>query len=176
MLQLEIKRGDLPLTGETEEYIRERASRLDAYYEAILTCRVMLEAPLGHHRKGGPYDVRIDLDVPGSVIAVTKQRGEELHGAIREAFAAAQRQLEDYARRQRGQVKAPEGPPTGRIARVFPAEGYGFIQAPDGHEVYFHRNSVVGDSFDRLEAGGEVRFTEEAGDKGPQASTVTPVG
>lgn len=176
MLQLEIKRGDVPVSGEIDEYIRERAARLDAYYNSILTCRVILEAPISHHQKGGPYEVHIDLDVPGAVLAVNRQRAEELHVAIRDAFAAAQRQLEDYARRQRGQVKVLEGQPLGRVLRVFPEEGYGFIAAEDGHEVYFHRNSVLGAGFESLEPGSEVRYVEEPGDEGPQASTVTPAG
>src|SRR5205823_4404747 len=38
--------------------------------------------------------------------------------------------------------------------------------------IYFHRNSVVGAGFDRLTLGALVRFSEEMGEKGPQASTV----
>ena len=63
----------------------------------------------------------------------------------------------------------------GKVLRVFPYEGYGFIDMSDGREVYFHRNSVVDGDFDRLAAGMEVRFSEEAGEQGPQASTVSLV-
>ncbi|MBI5947168.1 MAG: HPF/RaiA family ribosome-associated protein [Chloroflexi bacterium] len=176
MLQLQVKPGPVALTPEVNEYIRERAARLDSFYDTILTCRVILDAPTGHHRQGGPFEVRIDLDVPGSVLAVTKQRADNLHVAVRQAFAAAERRLEDYARKQRGDVKTPETPPRGKISRIFPQDGYGFIATPDGREVYFHRNSVLADGFDRLAAGTEVRFAEEEGDKGPQASTVAPAG
>jgi cold shock CspA family protein len=58
------------------------------------------------------------------------------------------------------------------VVRLFPLEEYGFIEAEDGHEVYFQRNSVLHDAFDRLVVGSEVSFVEEEGDKGPQASTV----
>jgi ribosomal subunit interface protein len=173
MLQLQIKPTDIALTPEVEGYIRERAGRLDAYYDSILTCRVILEAPVGHHRKGGPFEVRIDLDVPGAVLALTRQSADDLHVAIRKAFEAAQRRLEDYARKQRGQVKVSEVPPRGRILRLFPQDGYGFLEAPDGHEVYFHQNSVLEPGFDTLAVGAEVRFVEEPGDEGPQASTVS---
>jgi cold shock CspA family protein len=75
-------------------------------------------------------------------------------------------------RRDDLRVKAHEPAPHGRIARLDRAEGYGFIGTPDGREIYFHRNSVVNAGFDRLEEGDPVRFHEEAGEKGPQASTV----
>jgi cold shock CspA family protein len=55
------------------------------------------------------------------------------------------------------------------------AEGYGFIEASDGREIYFHRNSVLGDGFDDLEVGATVTFNEEQGERGPQASTVRRV-
>ena len=55
-------------------------------------------------------------------------------------------------------------------------EGYGFLKTPDGREVYFHRNSVLDGRFEDLTLGSEVRFVEEVGEKGPQASTVALVG
>lgn len=175
MLELQIKTNDLVTDPETDAYLRERAERLDSFFERITTCRVIIEGNTAHHRKGGPYDVRIDLDVPGALIAVTRQRDEELHVAIRQAFEAAQRQLEDYVRRMR--PMAPQAvPPRGRIVRLFSDEGYGFLQAAEGHEVYFHRNSVVGTPFERLRIGDEVRYAEVPGDEGPQASTVTRAG
>jgi cold shock CspA family protein len=66
--------------------------------------------------------------------------------------------------------------PRGRVIRLFREEGYGFLETPDGREIYFHRNSVLHPGFDRLEIGTEVRFAEEEGEKGPQASTVAIVG
>jgi len=53
-----------------------------------------------------------------------------------------------------------------------PEQEYGFIQTSDGREIIFHRNSVLGAGFNALEIGSDVRFSEEEGDKGPQASTV----
>jgi len=175
MLQLEIHRGTVPLSGEAEGYIRERADHLDMFYPRILTCRVTLEAPVNHHRQGGPYRVSLDLDVPGKVIAVNHREADDLHVAIRKAFEAAQRQLEDHARVQRGQVKVPvTGHEAGTIARLFPVEGYGFIESENGHEVYFHQNAVLGPGFGALEIGMKVGYVEELGNEGPQASTVTP--
>jgi cold shock CspA family protein len=57
-----------------------------------------------------------------------------------------------------------------------PEWGYGFLETPDGRELYFHEHSVLDGGFPELEVGSEVRFIEEPGEKGPQATTVTPVG
>jgi cold shock CspA family protein len=120
--------------------------------------------------------VRIDLIVPGDELVVDRQVDEDLYVAIRDAFHAARRKLEDYARRQRGAVKVHEASPHARVVKLFPDEGYGFLETPDGREVYFHRNSVKDSGFDRLEIGTEVRFAEESGEQGPQASAVIIVG
>ena len=73
---------------------------------------------------------------------------------------------------RRGEVKAKSDAPTGRGVRLFPYEGYGFLQTADGREIYFHRNSVLRDGFARLAVGAPVRYAEEEGTRGPQASTV----
>jgi cold shock CspA family protein len=86
------------------------------------------------------------------------------------------RQLEDHARVRRGKVKQHEAPPGGHVISLHPEEDYGRIGTPDGRVIYFHRNSVLKEAFDKLEVGSEVRFTEETGERGPQASSVTPVG
>ncbi len=78
--------------------------------------------------------------------------------------------------RRRGAVKALERAPHAWVSKLFPEEGYGFLETPDGREVYFHRRSVLHERFDRLEVGTEATFVEEEGKRGPQASTVKPVG
>lgn len=86
-----------------EELIRARAAKLDTFAERIQSCRVVV-APAGkHHHNGNLYDVRIDLALPGKEIAVsgaTTQHTEakDLNVALRDAFDAARRQLEDYVR------------------------------------------------------------------------------
>jgi len=86
------------------------------------------------------------------------------------------RQLEDYARKHDQRLKVHAPPPHGRIVELNPAEDYGRIETLDGRLVYFHRNSVLGADFDGLSIGAEVRFDEEAGERGPQASTVHVIG
>ena len=159
--------------------MREKAAKLERFYERIMGCRVVLEAVTRRHHQGNLYRVRIDLTVPGRELVVSREPGkdhahEDVYVAIRDAFDAMRRQLEDYARKRRGEVKHHEAPPHGRIAQLFP--DHGFIETPDGREIYFHRNSVLNGGFDHLQVGTEVAFTEEEGIKGPQASTVRPLG
>jgi len=178
---LQISFRDMEPSAAVEDKIRERAAKLDRYYERIMGCRVVVEAPHRRHHQGKLYHVRVDLTVPQGELVVSREpvdhhAHEDVYVAIRDAFDAAQRRLADYARRQRGDIKVREAPPVVRVSRLFPTEGYGFIATPDGREIYFHRNSVVNDAFDRLQAGSEVQYVEEQGEKGPQASTVRLVG
>jgi cold shock CspA family protein len=64
------------------------------------------------------------------------------------------------------------------VSKLFPGDDYGIIETPDGREIYFHRNSIVGDAFSRIKIGQEVRFVVAEGEseKGPQATTVHLVG
>jgi cold shock CspA family protein/ribosome-associated translation inhibitor RaiA len=170
---LKIASRDFALSEAVEAEIREKAVALENYYERLSGCEVTVNAPaIKHHRKGGPFIVSIRLTVPGKELAVDRQAEQELSQAIREAFDAARRQLEDYVRELRGSVKTHEAAPLVRIVRLEPALDYGFLKTSDDREIYFHRNSLLGADFDKLEIGAEVRFVEEEGEQGPQASTV----
>jgi cold shock CspA family protein len=142
---------------------------------------VVLDVPHRHHHSGNLYQVRLDITVPGDEIAVTREApGHEaakaLAAAIKDAFDAADRLLEDYVRRRRKDVKHLDELPHARVRAVVAGQDHGFLETADGREVYFHRNSLVNADFDSLEPGTEVAFVEEAGEKGPQASTVRVVG
>ncbi len=164
-----------------EDQIREEAAKLEQFHEHIMSCKVVLESPHRHHHKGKLYHFHIDLKTPGMEMLVTRKHHdnhahEDVYVVIRDAFDAMQRQLEDFARRQRGEVKAHEPPLHGRVAELVPMQDYGKIKTPDGREIYFHRNSVLDNAYDKLTEGSEVKFVEESGDEGPQASTVIFVG
>jgi cold shock CspA family protein/ribosome-associated translation inhibitor RaiA len=164
-----------------EAAIHERAAKLDEFFGRITGCRVLVEAPHRRHHHGGLYHVRVELAVPGRTIVVNREpqehhEHEDVYVAIRDAFDAVRRQLEDYVRESRGFTKTHDEPPEGHIARLFLPEGYGFISTSDGREIYFHRNAVLGESFDCLEVGTAVRFAEEPGEQGPQATSVHVVG
>jgi len=168
---LKITARDFTLSDAFDAEIREKAAALDTYYDRITGCDVTVEAPVEHHRKGGPFSVHIRLTVPGKELMANRQSEEGLAAAIREAFDAIRRQLEDYVRGLRGDVKAHEETPQARVSRLLP--DYGFMETPDGREIYFHRNSVLNGGFEKLRVGMHVRFVEEVGEQGPQASTVT---
>lgn len=172
-LPLQITARDVDLTERIRMEIAEKAEKLDKFYDRIMRCRVVVECPKRHQNDGKLYNLRIVMKVPGAELAVKRELNKDLYVAIRDAFDAARRKLEDYSREQRGVVKHHEEPPRGRISAIFPEKGYGFLTTPDGYEVYFHKNSIVNKGFEKLKVGMEVRFAEEQGEKGPQASTVT---
>jgi len=193
--ELQITFRDMKPSKEVEEWIRAEAAKLDTLYNQVMGCRVVVELPHRHHRKGSPYHIRIDLTVPQGEIVVKREpslsararhlgelelrkHGEvkiphkDLRQAINDAFRTAGRRLQDYARRQRGDIKSHGLLPEARVSKILPHEGYGFLTLDDGREIYFHKNSVLGRAFPRLKVGTTVHFAEEQGEKGPQASTV----
>jgi ribosomal subunit interface protein len=104
-IPLQVSLHGIAHSDELQNAIRERAKKLERYYDRIVSCRVVLESTGLHQRKGKQYTVRIDLKVPGGELAVTHPHDEDLQVALRDAFDAARRRLEDYARTQRGDVK-----------------------------------------------------------------------
>ena len=124
---LEISTRWIDLSPPLEAELRKRAGRLERHYDRITSCRIAVERPTGnHHQEGGPFRVRVDITVPGSELVADKRR-EELYAAVREAFDAAERQVEEWSPRRRGEVKTPVLPPEGQVVRIFPEEGFGFI-------------------------------------------------
>jgi cold shock CspA family protein len=180
-LPLQITFHNLDRSTAIEDLVREKASKLERFAHEIMHCQVMVLVPHRHHVNGNHYQVRIDITVPGDEIVVNREPplhtdAKELQVALRDAFDAARRQLEDYLRRRKHLVKTHEPMPHAEVSRLVPEEDHGFLRTPDGREIYFHRNSVLNGGFDRLTLGTEVTFVQQDGDKGPQASTVRPVG
>lgn len=198
-LPIQISFRNMESSPAVEARIREEAEKLSEFFNNIMGCRVMIEVPHRRHQRGRRIHIRIDLTVPGNEIVVSHEpnlhhsllhtEDEELSKelevdaphkdvfvAIRDAFKTARRQLQDHARKQAGAVKRHEPPPQARVSRLYPEEGYGYLETPAGEEIYFHRNSVLNDGFDELSVGMAVSFVEETGNKGPQASTVRLLG
>lgn len=91
-----------------EQTLREHAGRLEKFHPRITSCRVVLEQAGRHQRQGKEFVVRLDITVPGGEIAVNRDHAEDVLAAVRDAFDAARRKLEDHARVQRGDVKHHE--------------------------------------------------------------------
>jgi cold shock CspA family protein len=199
LIPTQINFRGLAHSNTLEADIRERIAWLEQFYSGIVRCRVLVEVPHRHRHDGRHFQVRIDITVPGGAPIVVSHE-PSLHGplidvseaehhkdteieavhryahvAIHEAFDAARRQLQDFAREQRGVVKTHEVPAHGEIAEIAAGEGHGFIRVGE-RQVYFTRGSVLDDAFDELEVGTPVAFVEEKGEKGPQASTVRVLG
>lgn len=170
---LQITMHGVPHSRALEAEIRERVAKLEQFYPRMISCRVTVEESSRHHRQGRQFTLRLDVRVPGREIVVTRNHHEDVYVALRDAFDAARRQLEDVLREQRGDVKVHPQPQHGRVARIFADEGYGFIETSDGRELYFSRANVVHPDFDRLEPGTPVQFIEEMADEGPQAKRVS---
>ena len=172
-LPLQLVMRDVPHSEAVEAKIRQKAERLDRFYDKIMSCRVVVESPQRHQHQGKLFTVRIDVTVPGSELVVNRDKDEDIYVAIRDAFDAMGRKLEDYGRQQRGDIKAHDMELHGRVARLFKEEGYGFIETLDGREFYFHRNNLAHQDFDQINIGEGVAFVEEMGNEGLQANRVS---
>jgi ribosomal subunit interface protein len=104
-IPLQITIRDIEHSKALEARIRSKAAKLDEFFSHIISCRVVVELPHKHHHQGKQFNVRIDIGVPGSEIVVNRDHAEDVYVALRDAFDAAKRQLEDYARKVRGDVK-----------------------------------------------------------------------
>ncbi|MGE0714214.1 MAG: HPF/RaiA family ribosome-associated protein [Alphaproteobacteria bacterium] len=180
-IPLQISFRDMDPSPAIEAQIRERVGRLDHFFDRIMSCRVVVEARNRGQRKGTLYNLRIDVRPPGAELIVGRSgpldhAHEDVHTAVRDAFDAMERRLQDHARRHRGAVKTHAVPDHGRVLRLF--DDYGFIETSEGDEVYFHANAVVDGGFAHLTVGAAVRLVIVEGEsaKGPQASTVIPLG
>jgi len=173
---------DVDRSAWVESYILERVQRLERFADGITSCRVTLAQEQASHHKGNRYSVLVETRMPPNQDLAAK-KGKVIHdmpqqlpALINLAFGAIERQLKKAAELRRGETKKhaehDDGQQQGIVEKLF-EEGYGFLrELRDDRQVYFHRNSVQHDDFERLAIGTEVRFTPREGDDGPQASSV----
>jgi ribosome-associated translation inhibitor RaiA/cold shock CspA family protein len=177
-IPLNITFRDMDSSPALEERIRDWTDKLERVFDRVDRCEVVIERPHKRHRQGQRVHVRITLSVPGPDVVVSHDHAldgahEDTYVALRDAFLAARRQLEDRARRLRKDVKLHVEPDHGRVTYLDAEGEWGYLES-EGRQVYFHRNSIRGDK--DVAIGDEVRFTEERGEKGPQATTVSRIG
>jgi ribosomal subunit interface protein len=103
-------------SNAVDYHVREKLSWLETFYDRIHAARVVIEVPHRHHRHGKVYQVRVNLAVPGGDVVVNREAGvdgahADVYVAIRDAFDAAKRRLEEFARRRRGETKTHESAP-----------------------------------------------------------------
>jgi ribosome-associated translation inhibitor RaiA len=110
MLPLQITFRHMDPSPALESRIRQLASKLEKFSAQIVRCHVIVEPPAHHPHQGFLYDFRIDITVPGEEIAIrhahpADHAHEDPYVALRDAFRAARRMLEDYERKRRRDVK-----------------------------------------------------------------------
>jgi ribosomal subunit interface protein len=178
---LEIAFRNMDKSPRLEDKVRTRVERLQRLFNRINSCHVVVEAP--HRSEAGAvnFHVRVEVRVPEKELVVSRDPGRaedhsDVYLAIRDAFAAMERQLEQHSQKIRRDVKAHPAPLQGRVLRMF--ADYGFIATNDGREIYFHKNAVVDARFEDLEEGATVKLSIASDESpiGPQATTVRPIG
>lgn len=196
-IPLQITIHDLPPSEALEAHIRDRVNKLDVLFAHIPSCRVLVEMSHRHQQQGKQFNVRfnsekyrsamraarqqqgkqfnvcINLDIPGNKIAINRSHHADVYVALRDAFDAVRRQLEDYVHRLQHTAKTHTLEHVGCVTRILHRDGFGFISGTDGNELYFHRDNVISPSFDQLRVGDEVKFVEELSTYGPQAKRIS---
>ena len=107
---LQIVMRHIERSDALETHIRALAAKLETFHPHVVSCRVAVEPPRKHHRQGAPFEVRVEVRVPGRDVVATRVHETDVFLAVSDAFHAARRQLEEDIRKKRGEVKArPEG-------------------------------------------------------------------
>jgi len=176
---LELTFRHVPRSQKMVTLVNEEVAKLEKICDYIVSCHVVIDQPQKHQKRGNPYGVRIQCAVPPGHDLVAKHEPaqnsipEQLPVVVQETFDALRRQLKELVERQRRDIKNhSNGKMPAKVLKLFKAEGYGFLQSADAREIYFHRNSIVNGVFEDVRIGTHVRYTEEEGEKGPQASSV----
>ena len=108
--QAQVSFDDIPIDEAVRDAVLEHIDHLERFCDRITSCHVVIAQPHRHHREGRLYSVRVDVRVPGGEIIINREHHldhahEDVFIALRDAFAAARRRLEDHVRRQRSVEK-----------------------------------------------------------------------
>ncbi len=178
---LEIAFHNMQPSAPLEAEIRRQVDRLDQRYGRLVGCRVSVEALHQQHQTGNLYEVHVILSVPGRDLAVSREphkakeryANPDVHASLREAFKAAERQLESFKAKLREDTTKPTGSAlAGQVTLIEPGTDHGFLLNSTGSQLYFHRDSVTTGHFEDLKPGDLVHYVEEEGDAGPVATKV----
>jgi cold shock CspA family protein/ribosome-associated translation inhibitor RaiA len=182
---LEIAFHDVTPSPAIEAEVRKHVDKLERRFGRLIGCRVSIEKPHRQLRKGNVFAVHITLSLPGRDLAISRQphkakeryANPDIHASIREAFDAAEAQLEAFKGRVRDDTSAPSASAlAGQVALIEPGVDHGFILTNTGTQLYFHRDSVTNGRFEDLMEGDLVHYVMEEGDAGPVAAKVRLAG
>ena len=162
-----------------EALVRRRIEMLERRDDRITGCDVTLEAPQKKQRHGSVYKVRLNLHMPGPDLSISREVAQgsaqdDLMLAVNRAFSAAETALKKRKKTLAG-IEVKHHPPVlhGQIAELEPELGHGWIRADDGRMVYFQRDSLTGNDWDKIAVGDEIEFSLMEGEKGSFAVNVT---
>ncbi len=175
-MELEIESRNVAMTPRWKTEIESRMDDLQRGHEDLIHGRVTLIKNRHHKKLANVAETLVVVTLPGRHTLTARKEDKTFEEAIRSAFHAISIELRKYReKRAKTEVRlSPVPPHRGVICKLFPKERYGFILKEGGGEVYFHANALQKLTFEELEDGAEVVFGLEQGDKGPQATVVTP--
>lgn len=162
----------IPRSDAVETHIREKMEKLEQFCSHMIASKATVEIAGKHKHQGQLFKVQLNITVPDKELVINRGTHEDIYVVLRDTFDAAKRQLEDYERRRRGDIKFHENILHGNVTKI-ESEGFGFIETPDGREFYFSRANVVHPSFEELEIGSKVQFLEKSGEQRLQAKRIT---
>lgn len=168
---LQINYEDLPESDALSTHIRQKVDKLEQFFPRLIGCNVTVGLPHRHSNQGEHYFVQIDVTAPGTEVVSNRQNHEDVYVALRDAFDAARRMMEDHVHIRRGQTKQHLESAHGTVARLL--DGFGFIEGDDGNDYYFSSENLVDQAFDKLTEGMAVKFLPEAAQEGWQAKRVS---
>lgn len=180
---LEIAFHNLQASESVEAEIRRQVRRLEVRYGHLTGCRVSVEALHQQHQTGNLFEVHVTLSVPGRDLVVSREPHHarerhahpDVYSSLREAFKAAEKQLESYKAKQIDHASAPSTSAdalAGQIALIEPGADHGFLIDNVGTQLYFHRDSVTSGRFEALKRGDAVHYVPETSGTGPVAVKV----
>jgi cold shock CspA family protein/ribosome-associated translation inhibitor RaiA len=162
-----------------EDLVLRRIKALERRDDRITGCEVTMEAPQKKKLHGRVFKVRLNLHLPGPDLSISREIAQgsaqdDLILAVNRAFTAAEKALKTRKKKMDG-IEVKHHPPVlhGEITELEPELGFGWVQADDGRKVYFQRDSLTSDNWERLDKGTRLRFREMQGDKGAYAASVT---
>lgn len=167
-------------TDAVRDDINGRIAELEKFHPHVTSCDVVVTGPSQKHETGQEHHVQVTVQVPGQKnIVVSDKLGRsaataDLNLLIHQVFETTDRQLREHARVMNGlDVKHHPDIMHGIIDRLFPAEGYGFIKAENGEEVYFEQDNLTKGEWDKLKVDMKLRFRVGDGEKGLYAMNVS---
>jgi ribosome-associated translation inhibitor RaiA len=183
-IPLQIHFHDLPVSPALESLIREKAAKLEQFHPNLTGCRVVVDKPHQHSQQGDQFSVVVDVSVPGATIVANNASSEDPNVAVRDAFLAARRQVEDLVKRQRTEARqaAARTPPvqvgldgTAVVVAASPVAGRGGLDGFDAAEAEAHELDGT-DEFDgeALEAGG-LDGADDAPGEAETRRTIAPM-